>query len=374
MSTVKKAVAYFDLTRQHTLLAPQIEKAVQNVITSGRYILSPVVQNFEKKFSRYCGTRLALGVGSGTDALIFALKALGIGPGQEVIVPSFTFSATVFAILHVGATPKFVEVDEATYTLDPRAVDAAVTKKTVCILPVHLYGQTADMPAILKITGKKKLHVVEDACQAHGAAFQNQKAGSFGTLGCFSFYPTKNLGAMGDGGMVTTNHSHFAEQIRRFRNLGRVAWNKPHRVLGWTSRLDSLQAAILDIKLNYLERWNEKRRRLASLYKERLASTPLVLPQEAEGRRHIYHLFVVRVPDKRRNALRERLLLKGVASMIHYPIPAHLQPGIKRLGKTKVRLRITEKISREILSLPMFPEMRENEVDYVCGVIKSFFR
>ena len=366
-------IPYFDLTRQYQTLQAELEPALLAAARSGKYVLGDEVGKFENAFARYAGTKHAVGVGSGTDALIFSLKALGIGKGNEVVVPSFTFVATVFAILHAGARPVFADVDPVTYTLDPASVDRVLTKRTRAVLPVHLYGQTADMDALLQIAHRKKLKVVEDACQAHGADWKGKKAGSMGDAGCFSFYPTKNLGAVGDGGMAITSKDVLGQKIRSLRNLGRVELKDPHRDLGWTSRLDALQAAVLNIKLKYLDHFNDCRRRIAARYVQNLASTPLLLPQEGTRRRHVYHLFVVRVPDKKREALRKMLQENGVTTMIHYPIPVHRQPACRGLAKKPVPLPVTEKISGEILSLPLFPEMRDDEADRVCALIRQFY-
>ncbi len=366
-------IPYFDATRQYQSLKKDLERAILKVAASGQYVLGSTVEEFETTFADYIGTKLAFGVGSGTDALIFSLRVLGIGKGDEVIVPSFTFMATVFSILHVGATPVFAEVNAATYTLDPAGVEKLITKKTKAILPVHLYGHPADMTGLMAIAKKHKLAVVEDTCQSHGATWKGKKAGSFGDAGCFSFYPTKNLGAMGDGGIITTNHSAWIEPIKRQRNLGRTSFRDQGTVLGNTSRLDAMQAAILSVKLKHLETFTKNRRLIADIYRKNLASAPLILPVEAPGAKHVYHLFVVRVPDGKREALQEALAKKNISTLVHYPRPVHEEPICRELVKKKYRLPLTEKLCTEILSLPMFPEMREEEVLKVCSVIKQFF-
>ncbi len=371
--TASPAVPYFDLKRQYESLSREFETALSQVASSGGYILSPVVAGFEQAFAEYCGTRFAVGVGSGTDALVLSMKASGIGPGDEVLVPSFTFSASVFSIMHTGATPVLVEVDPDTYTISPEAAEKAVTRKTRAILPVHLYGQAADMLKITSLAKKKKLKIFEDACQAHGASFNGKKTGSFGTAGSFSFYPTKNLGAMGDGGMITTNDAKMVETLHRLRNLGRKTVQENHLYAGYTSRLDAMQASILSIKLKHLDEFNDKRRKAAALYKSLLLDTPLVLPAEAPSRRHAYHLFVVRVPAGKRDALQKFLAGKNINTMIHYPIPVHKQPACKGKVKVPARIPVTEKICSEILSLPMFPEMTGDEVRTVCSAIRAFY-
>ena len=369
-----QSVPYFDLKRQYTSLKTEMEAAMLETLSSGQYVLGGTVENFEKAFAQYCGTSSAVGVGSGTDALIFALRALGIGKGDEVIAPSFTFSASIFSILHVGATPVLAEVDPKTYTLDPESVEKSLTSRARAIMPVHLFGQMADMDALGKIARKRKLKIVEDACQAHGAEFKGKKSGFMGDAGCFSFYPTKNLGGAGDGGIVTTNGAKIAESVMKQRNLGRVSLSDPHQMAGWTSRLDALQAAFLNIKLKSLDTFNDNRRKAAAIYKRALAGTPLGLPVESEGRKHVYHLFVVRVPDGKRDALQAKLAADGIRTMVHYATPVHKQPACRDLVKKTSLLTVTDKISREILSLPMFPEMTEDEVLRVAQCINSFYK
>lgn len=368
------SIPYFDLKRQYQKLKSEYQAALLETAESGSYVLSASVREFEEKFSKYCGVSSALGVGSGTDALIFALRALGVGKGDEVIVPSYTFSATIFSIIHVGATPVFAEIDPETYTIDPTSIQNLITKRTKAILPVQLYGQMADMDPILSIARKKKLKVIEDACQAHGAQWKGKKSGALGDAGCFSFYPTKNLGAFGDGGALISNDKKLLERASYMRNLGRTDTKSPHKIVGWTSRLDALQAAILNIKLLHLDDFNKQRRRVASRYMARLQSTPLILPKEGKDRYHVYHLFVVRAPGKKRDALQKYLAEHQIGSFIHYPIPTHRQPAIRPYIKKAPKLPLTEKICGEILSLPIFPEMTDDEVDHVCNVIRNFYR
>ncbi len=368
------AIPYFDLKRQYTKWAPELERLLTETARSGAYILSQQVLEFEKNFASYCQSTYGVGVASGTDALVFALRALGIGKGDEVILPSFTFIATAFSVIHAGATPVFAEVDPQTYTLDPKSVEDVLTSKSKAILPVHLYGQAAEMDSLRAIARKRKLKIIEDACQAHGALWKGRKTGSFGDAGCFSFYPTKNLGAMGDGGMLVTANRKLAEQVKRLRNLGRVDMKSPHEEVGWTSRLDGLQACILDAKLKYLDSLNESRRRLAAIYLKHLASTPLALPLEGRNRRHVYHLFVVRVPGGKRDALQNHLASAGISSLIHYAVPCHRQPSLQPYLKKKPKFPLTEQLAGEILSLPMFPEMTHQEVEHTCDVIQGFYK
>ncbi|MBI3306766.1 MAG: DegT/DnrJ/EryC1/StrS family aminotransferase [Candidatus Omnitrophica bacterium] len=367
------SVPYFDLTRQYAQLQNEIETAIRDVNRSGAFILGPAVQAFEQAFANYCGVKFGLGAGSGTDALTFALRALGIGKGDEVILPSFTFVATGFAILFAGAKPVFADVDFETYTMDPKSVEKLITKRTKAILPVHLYGQVADMDSLMAIAKKKKLKVIEDACQAHGARRGDVRAGAFGDAGCFSFYPTKNLGAFGDGGMIVTDQQKLVEKIQRLRNLGRLTASGPHHEIGWTSRLDSLQAAILNVKLKHLDQFIDKRRQAAKRYEKNLSSTPLGLPRDKKNSFHVYHLYVVLVPDGKRDAFRKFLADRGIRTLLHYDLPVHLQPPFKKIAAPR-SLPVTQKLSRQIVSLPLFPEMTMEEVDRVTDSIKDFYR
>ncbi len=366
-------IPYFDLTRQYAEHKRAFEKHLARVASSGKYILGQEVEEFERAFAAYCGTRQAVGVGSGTDALTFTLKALGLKKGDEVIVPSFTFMATVFSIIHAGATPVFAEVNPKSYCLDPDSVLRALTKRTRALLPVHLYGHPADMTGLGSIARKHRLHLVEDACQAHGATWRGKRTGSFGDAGCFSFYPTKNLGALGDGGMVVTSDSKLALTVRRLRNLGRINLSEQPQVLGVTSRLDALQAAVLREKLRHLESFTRLRRSLVDRYRKVLRATPLILPEQAPGAKHVYHLLVVRVPGGRRQKLREHLTEAGVTTLIHYPVPVHKMKIVAKHARQPFALKFTEKISDEILTLPLFPEMKPAEVDRVGKVIRSFY-
>lgn len=367
-------VPYFDLSRSHQKFVRQAQEAFDGILKSGAYILGPALKNLEAEFAAYIGTPYALGVGSGTDALTFSLRALGIKKGDEVIVPSFTFTATALAVIHVGATPVFADVEENTFNLDPESVRRALSRKTRAMIPVHLFGQCANMTELMGIARQKKLKVVEDACQAHGALWAKVMAGAFGNAGCFSFYPTKNLGGIGDGGMVTTADEKLLKRVIQYRNLGKGI-DDPfvHDEIGWTSRLDSLQAAFLSIKLKFLDELNRERRAVAEMYHKKLAGTPLGLPREASEAYHVYHLYVIRVPDGKRNALKEHLAAQGIPTMIHYATPVHAQPVMKQHTTRKVKLPVTEKLREEVLTLPLFPGMTEPEIDAVAGAIQRFF-
>lgn len=353
----------------------EVMAALEKVYASGAYILGPALKDFECKYAGYIGTPYAAGVSSGTDALILGLKAAGVKAGDEVIVPSFTFTATALAPLHLGAVPVFADVDPVSFTLDPKSLQKALSRKTRAVIPVHLFGQCADMDAIGRIAKSHRLKVIEDACQAHGALWNGKKAGSLGDAGAFSFYPTKNLGGIGDGGIVTTANEGIYRRILQYRNLGKGLSNAMvHDEVGWTSRLDSLQAAFLSIKLDRLDALNEARRALAKKFDEQLSPTPVICPRQVAGARHVYHIYVVRIPDGQRDALKEHLAQEGIPSMVHYEIPVHRQPVMKRHKARKVPLPVTEKLKREVLTLPFYPGMTEPEVELVATAIKKFYR
>lgn len=366
------AVHYFNVEKQYKAIEPKVQKRVKKLLKSGRYVLGQEVADFEKKFAKFCGARYAIGVGSGTDALIFGLKSLGIGPKDQVLVPSFTFVATVFAIQHVGAEPIFVDVDPQTYTLDADQLESAITKRTKAILPVHLYGQSANLDGIMKVAKKHKLFVVEDTAQAHGARWKKKVLGSVGDVGCFSFYPTKNLGACGDGGIVVTNKKSVYEAVRRYRNLGRSDMGD-HQEAAWTSRLDAMQAAILNIKLDRLPSYNKNRQKIARRYIAGLKNTPIITPYADKNGYHVYHLFVALVPGGKRDALRKYLASKKIPTMVHYPKAVHQQPAYTKVYKRKWNLPVTKKLSSQIISLPMYPEMPLSHVDKVCAAIRKFY-
>jgi dTDP-4-amino-4,6-dideoxygalactose transaminase len=359
-------IPLIDLTSQHHNLRNEINAAIQGVLDRGDFILGKDVAALEEEFAAYCGTKYAVGVDSGLSALELSLRALGIGPGHEVIVPSHTFTATAAAVTFAGATPIFVDVDPQTWTIDPERVEQAITPRTKAILPVHLYGLPVDMHMILGIAEKYKLVVVEDACQAHGAMYKGQRAGSMGNAAGFSFYPTKNLGACGDGGMLTTNDPKVADMARALRNCGQKAKNV-HELEPFNHRLDNLQAAILRVKLHYLDEWIASRRKLAALYNKLLVNANLQLPVEPPGYQHVYHLYVIRAQN--RDALQAHLKERGIGTAIHYPNPVHLQPFYSNGTDRRGQFPISEKICNEILSLPMYPEMTEEQVEVVAAEI-----
>ena len=355
---------------QYLAYKEEIMEAIERVLNSGQYILGLEVQSFEQEFAQFIGVRFGIGVASGTDALHLALRALNIGPGDEVITVPHTAVATVAAIEMCGATPIFVDIDLDTYTLSPNKLEAAITPRTKAIIPVHLYGCPADMGPILEIAQKHGIFLIEDCAQAHGAMYQGKRVGSFGDLAAFSFYPTKNLGAIGDGGIIVTNDSELAEKVRLLRQYG---WRERYvsEVPGWNSRLDELQAAILRVKLRHLEEINRRRRFLAEIYTRLLVNaSAIVTPIERPGDYHVYHQYVIRHP--RRNDLKAFLAQRGIGTSVHYPVPIHLQPAYRgRLGEVG-SFPVSERVAREVLSLPLYPEMDESTVNTVCQAIIDF--
>ena len=338
------------------------------MLESGRYILGEEVDAFEREFASYIGVRDAVGVGSGTEALHLALAACGIGRGDEVITVAHTAVATVAAIELAGAAPVFVDIEPDYFTLNPERLEAAITSKTKAIVPVHIYGQPADLDAINSLAKRHGLRVIEDCAQAHGATYRKRKVGAWGDIACFSFYPTKNLGAIGDGGAITTNDPHLAESVRYLREYGWVERNVS-AIPGWNSRLDELQAAILRVKLQFLDGDNERRRKIADLYDELLAGSDLILPRRREDATHVFHLYVVRSTE--RDDLLARLRANGVGAAIHYPAPVHLQPAYRgRLAAHDVAN--TEHIATEILSLPIYPELTDAEVERVAAACERY--
>lgn len=360
-----------NLRRQYHSIKNEVDEKIREVLEGGRFILGENVEAFEEEFARYCGVKYAVGVASGTDALMLCLKALGVGTGDEVITVPNTFISTVDAIYYNGATPVFVDVDSETYTMKVSNIKQKITERTKVILPVHLYGHPVDMDPLLEVAKENNLYIVEDACQAHGAEYKGRKVGSLGDCGCFSFYPAKNLGAYGDGGILVTNDEQIAKRIRMLRNYGEQK-KYHHAYIGYNSRLDEIQAAILRVKLKHLDEWVESRRRNARTYDELLSDVPNVtIPSEKSYAKHAYHLYVIRT--KRRDELRNWLSYRGISAGIHYPISIHLQEAYRHLGLRRGSFPVTERCSREILSLPMFPELTEDEIRYVFLYIKDFF-
>jgi dTDP-4-amino-4,6-dideoxygalactose transaminase len=357
-----------DLKTQYQGIKEEVLAEIGQALDGMQLFLGKNVQTLESDFAAYCGTEFAIGVGSGTDALHIALRACGIGPGDEVITVSHTFIATVEAIILAGARPVFVDIDPETYTMDTSQVERMINGNTRAILPVHLYGHPADMEPIWELARAYKLKVIEDACQAHGAEYQGRRTGSLGDVGCFSFYFSKNLGAYGESGIITTSNPEIAKQCRMLRDHGSSA-KYHHAMFGVNSRLDELQAAVLRVKLPHLEEWTEKRRGLAQAFN---AALPLstVKPQEMSWAKHVYHLYVIRTSE--RDELRAWLETKGIGAGMHYPVPVHLQEAWRKYGGSDFSLPVTEKITQEIISLPIYPELRLEEVDYICDSIREF--
>jgi dTDP-4-amino-4,6-dideoxygalactose transaminase len=379
-------VPFVDLSRQHDRIGRQIQEAIRETCEKGDFILGKEAEEFEREFAEFCRVSYAVGVASGSDALNLTLRAMNIGAGDEVIVPVNTFIATAFAVTCTGARPVFVDIDQNTYNIDPEKTEtylkAAKRKaggmKVKAVIPVHLYGQPCDMNGILEIAGRYKLKIVEDACQAHGARYNYgaklkesvwKMAGTMGDAGCFSFYPAKNLGAFGDGGMVVTKDPNIAGKLRILRNYGQQE-KYVHAEIGYNSRLDTIQAAVLRIKLRYLEEWNNMRRASAQLYHKYLSGTNYIIPQEKLYTKHIYHLYVIRA--KNRDTLRQHLSNEGVSTGIHYPVPLHLTPAYRHLKYKKGKFPVAEIIASEILSLPMFPGITEEEIRYVSEKLVEY--
>ncbi|MEW6359417.1 MAG: DegT/DnrJ/EryC1/StrS family aminotransferase [Planctomycetota bacterium] len=362
-------VPFVDLQAQFAELRDEILPRVEEVMKSAAFILGGFVEEFERDFAAYVGVKHAVGVASGTDALVLALRALDIGPGDEVILPVNTFMATAMAVSLAGAIPVFVDIDPKIHTIAPALIEERITAKAKVIIPVHLYGHPADMDPIQKIAKKHGLCIVEDACQAHGAEYKGKRIGSLGNPACFSFYPSKNLGAFGDGGMITTDDDALDERIRALRNYGQKVKNR-HDVLGMNSRLDSLQAAILRVKLPHLHDWNDARRKAAAQYNKLLAGLDVTTSAEQRWAKHVYHLYVIRT--KRRDELQNFLKKKGIDTGIHYPTPIHLQGCYRCLGHGKGDFPVAEECAREILSLPMYPEIPPESVREVADAIREF--
>lgn len=357
-----------DLKTQYQEIKEEVLSEISQALDGMQLFLGKNVQHVEKEFAAYCGTEYAIGVGSGTDALHIAIRACDIGPGDEVITVSNTFIATVEAILMTGAKPVFVDIDPVTQNMDASLVRKAITSHTKAILPVQLFGQTADMDPIIDIAHEYKLKVIEDACQAHGAEYKGKRAGSLGDAGCFSFYFTKNLGAYGESGIITTSDPEIAKKCRMVRDHGQST-KYYHSMMGFNGRLDEIQAAILKVKLPHLDNWIEDRRRLARIYDTKLPDS-LIKPKEMPWAKHVYYVYVVR--SSMRDELKNWLDKNGISTGIHYPVPIHKQEAWTACGGAKVSLPFTEKITGEILSLPMYPELKNEEIEYICQKVREF--
>jgi len=361
-------VPFVDLRTQYLSIKAEIDTAVLNVFDSTQFVLGKEVAAFEELFAAYTQTSYVMGVNTGTSALHLSLLAAGIGKGDEVITTPFTFIATVSAIDYTGATPVFVDIDPVSFTIDPAKIEAAITPRTKAILPVHLYGQPADMDPIMEIAKRHGLVVIEDAAQAHGAEYKGRRVGSIGDLGCFSFYPGKNLGAYGEGGAVTTNNPEFAHTIRMLRDWG-AERKYYHDLKGYNYRLEGVQGAVLKVKMKYIEGWTEARRTVAARYDAALADSGIPTPHAAPDRRHVYHIYAIR--DAQRDALQTYLHDQGVNTGIHYPIPVHLQRAFAELGHKDGDFPHSEAAAREVLSLPMYPELPSDLQDIVITALKA---
>ncbi|NUM56321.1 MAG: DegT/DnrJ/EryC1/StrS family aminotransferase [Candidatus Hydrogenedentes bacterium] len=362
-------VNFVDLVAQYQSIRDEIHAELEKVLSTGAFVLGPAVQEFEQAFAKFCGADHCVGVNSGTDALNLAVRVLGIGPGDEVITVANTFIATVNAIALAGATPVLVDIDTSDYLIDTSLIEEAITPRTKAIMPVHLYGQPANMGAIMAIARKHNLHVIEDACQAHGALYNGKPVGTFGVMGCFSFYPGKNLGSYGEGGAIVTNDAALAEQLRVYRNVGQSA-KYVHPVVGFNTRLHSIQAAVLNVKLKYLPDWNAKRRQWAAMYTEHLAETTLVLPKTNGDVEHVWHLYVVQ--HDRRDQLMKALQEQQIYCGIHYPVPIADQAAYKGIHTVTEGAPVTARVAKRILSLPMHPDLTEEQIEKVVKAVFAF--
>ena len=358
-------IQFNDFKREFAEIGNEVSEAIQKVLESGWFILGKETEKFEEEFSSYVGTKFGVGVNSGSDALYLAVKAIGVHEGDEVLTVSHTMISTVDAISRNGAKPVFVDIDPETYLMDTSKLEAKISSKTRALLPVHLYGHPVEMGHLMEIAHKHNLYVIEDACQAHGAEYKTSKVGSIGTVGCFSFYPTKNLGSYGDAGMMVTNDEKLSDKLKMMRNYGQSKKNY-HDFVGVNSRLDEIHSAILRVKLGYLDEWNRKRRDLAGIYDELLKGTDVIAPLEQDYAKHVYHLYVIR--HKCRAKLQQYLLDRGVQSLVHYPVPVHLQKAYA----TNDKLPLTENACKEILSLPISPWLKEEEIKEISKIIRNY--
>lgn len=359
-------IPFFDLNKMHYPIANALENAIHTTIRRGNFILGDECLLFEKEYSKYLGCKYVITVNSGSDALFLILKAIGVGPGDEVITASHTFVSTVDAIIRNGATPVLADINPHTYCLDVDAIKPLITSKTKALMPVHLYGQSCDMDAMIELAQRNGLKVIEDACQAHGALYRGCHVGCLGIAGGFSFYPTKNLGCLGDGGCIATNDEELAEKLRLLRNYGQKVKYK-HDIQGINSRLDEIQAAVLRVKLQSLDEWNNQRKNIARFYTEGFESSKIKTPMKAQDADHVYHLYVIQCED--RNKLQHQLEKKGVRTLIHYPIPVHRHPFYAKLVRY-INLDNTEMVCERILSLPLFPGMTQDMIDTVVSKVR----
>jgi dTDP-4-amino-4,6-dideoxygalactose transaminase len=365
-------VPFNDLKREYSSIKSEIDAKIKDVIDNTAFIKGKYLKEFEEEFADFCGVKYAVGASNGTTAIHLALIGLGIKPGDEVITVPNTFIATVEPVYHIGAVPVFVDVDEATSNINPEKIEEAITEKTTAIIVVHLYGQPAEMDAVMDIAGKHNLKVIEDSAQAHAAEYNDRKAGSLGDVGCFSFYPGKNLGCYGDGGILTTDNEKIADYLKKYLDHGRQT-KYEHEFIGHNYRLDALQAAILSVKLRHIEEWTDKRRRVADKYNKNFAANEkIITPSEKDHFRSVYHIYSIRV--KNRDEIKEKLSDKGISTGIHYPVPLHTQPALKNCGYKKGDFQVSEKLASEILSLPMFPFITDDETSYTIETINNLVK
>jgi len=369
-TTTAIAIPAEDLQRQYQLIKDEVRAAIDAVLPTGKYTLGPFLEVFEREFAAYCGTKHGVGISNGTEALHLALAACGIGPGDEVITAANTYVATAFAISYVGATPVFVDIDPVSYNMDMSKLKRAITLRTKAVIPVHLYGQPVDMDPLLEIARQHHLWVIEDAAHSHGSTYKGRKTGSLGDIGCFSFYPSKNLGCYGDGGCVTLSNDELYDRIKVLRYMGQHV-KHIHELVGFQQRLDPIQAAILSVKLRHLDEWNRKRQQWAALYDELLANLPVVTPQVSDFGTHVYYMYTIRTP--RRDELQEYLAARGIGTQVIYGTPVPMQPAYHFLGYKESDIPIAARYAREYLCLPVFPELTEQEVRRVAGTIREFF-
>lgn len=362
-------IPFVDLKKQYHNIKDEIDSAIQEILDNATFILGKKVEDFEKKFANVCEVKHCIGVNSGTSALRLSLLAMGIKPGDEVITPPFTFIATQEAISLIGAKPVFVDIEDKTYCIDTNKIEEKITNKTKAIIPVHIFGQPANMDPIMEIANKHDIKVIEDSAQAHSALYKNKKAGSIGDVSCFSFYPGKNLGAYGEAGAVCTNNKEIAKKVILLRQHGEIK-RYYHDIIGDNCRMEGIQGAVLGVKLKYLEEWNEKRRKNAEFYNKLFKNNDVIVPYEAEYAKHIYHIYGIRT--KNRDKLRDFLTRNGIATGIHYPIPVHLQKAYSDMGFKKGSFPVSEQVSDEILSIPMYPELTEEQMSYVADKVKEF--
>ena len=367
MELSTRTIPFVDLRAQYRSIKPEIDSAVLEVLDSGEFVLGAQIEALEKEFAAHCGTSDAIAVSSGTSALHLALLAAGVGPGDEVITTPLTFVATLAAIGYTGARVVLADIDPLTFTIDPSLIERAITEKTRAIVPVHLYGQPADMSPIREIADRHEIPVIEDAAQAHGAAYDDRRAGSLGNLGCFSFYPSKNLGAYGEGGMVTTSDARLARAVRALRDWGKES--NAHVLKGYNYRMDAIQGAVLRVKLRHLDTWNEARRERASWYTELLVDSPVQTPSVAAYAQHVHHVYAVRSPN--RHALQRSLTGRGIATGIHYRAPVHLEPAYSDMGYLSGDFPHSERAANEVLSLPLYPELSREQVELVAAAIRE---